>query len=181
MTKSMRKANTQEKGRSYYGVYFLASVLLLYLVAFFLDPGNARRAVGVSGDLLVHVAPVLVVIFLFMAATTYYVNPKSVARYVGKGSGIKGWLLAIFTGILSHGPIYIWYPLLKDLRDQGMRKGLIAVFLYNRAIKLPVLPLMVYYFGWMFVVVLLLYMILASIIEGAIIDVIEGEIATIRR
>jgi len=179
--RSMEKANTGEKGKSYYGVYFLASVLILYLVAFILDPGNGRVAVRISGDLLARVAPVLLVILLFMAAITYYVNPKSVSRYVGEGSGIKGWLLAIFTGVLSHGPIYIWYPLLKDLRDQGMRKGLIAVFLYNRAIKLPVLPLMIYYFGWMFVIVLLLYMILASIIEGAIIDVIAGKAATIRR
>jgi len=181
MTRRTGKSNTGGKGSKYYGVYFLASVLFLYLIVFLLEPGDAGRAIRISGDLLVHIAPVLAVILLFMAAITYSVNPKAVSRYVGKGSGIKGWVLAISTGILSHGPIYIWYPLLKDLRDQGMRKGLIAVFLYNRAIKLPLLPLMVYYFGLMFVVVLLLYMILASIIQGAIIDVMEGRMPTIRR
>lgn len=177
----MGKANTRGKGSKYYGVYFLASVLILYLIVFLLEPGSARRALGISGDLLVHIVPVLAVILLFMAATAYFVNPKAVSRYVGKGSGIKGWVLAISTGILSHGPIYIWYPLLKDLGDQGMRKGLIAAFLYNRAIKIPLLPLMVYYFGVMFVVVLMLYMILASIIQGAVIDAIEGRMPTMRR
>ncbi len=34
-------------------------------------------------------------------------NLKTVSKYVGKGSGIKGWFLAISTGILSHGPIYV--------------------------------------------------------------------------
>jgi hypothetical protein len=28
-------------------------------------------------------------------------------NYVGRGSGGKGWLLAISTGMRSHGPIYI--------------------------------------------------------------------------
>jgi len=180
MMRRMVKGNTVDKGRKYYGMYFLAAVLFLYLLVLLLEPANARRAIKVSGSLLVHVAPVLVVILLVMAAIGYFVSPKAVSRYVGKGSGIKGWLIAVSTGILSHGPVYIWYPLLKDLQDQGMREGLIAVFLYNRAIKIPLLPLMIYYFGVMFVVVLLVYMILASIIEGAIIEVIEGRMPTIR-
>ncbi len=103
-------------------------------------------------------------------------NLKTVSKYVGKGSGIKGWFLAISTGILSHGPIYVWYPLLKDLRDKGMRSGLIAAFLYSRAIniKIPLLPLMIYYFGALFVVVLLPYIVIASIVEGEIIELIES-------
>ena len=59
---------------------------------------------------------------------------------------------------------------LKQLQEQGMRTGLIAVFLYNRAIKIPLLPLMVYYFGLKFVIVLLFYMIIASLVEGKIIE-----------
>jgi uncharacterized membrane protein YraQ (UPF0718 family) len=101
-------------------------------------------------------------------------NPKTVSKYVGKRSGLKGWFLAISTGILSHGPIYVWYPLLKDLRDKGMRNGLIAAFLYIRAIKIPLLPLMVYYFGLLFMVVLLPYIVIASLVEGKIIELIES-------
>jgi uncharacterized membrane protein YraQ (UPF0718 family) len=181
MTREMGTGNTVESSRKYYGIYFLACVLFLYLLVFLFEPANAHRAIKVSGDLLVHIVPVLVVILFFMAAVNYFANPKAVSKYVGKGSGIKGWLLAISTGILSHGPVYVWYPMLKDLRDQGMRKSLIAVFLYNRAIKIPLLPLMVYYFGVTFVVVLLLYMILASVIEGAIFEVIEGRAPTMGR
>jgi hypothetical protein len=45
------------------------------------------------------------------------VKTLTVSKYVGKGSGIKGWPLAIYTGKLSHGPIYALYPLLRRLRD----------------------------------------------------------------
>jgi uncharacterized membrane protein YraQ (UPF0718 family) len=107
-----------------------------------------------------------------MGVINYIVNPKTIYRYVGKESGIKGWLLTVSAGILSHGPIYIWYPLLKDLRNHGMNIGLIAVFLYNRAIKIPLLPLMIYYFGLIFVVVLAIYMIIASVIQGKFVDMV---------
>ncbi len=55
-----------------------------------------------------------------------------------------------------------------------MRSGLIAAFLYSRAIniKIPLLPLMVYYFGALFVVVLLPYIVIASLVVGEIIELI---------
>lgn len=105
-----------------------------------------------------------------MGVMNYYVNSKTIVKYLGKESGTLGWALAITGGILSHGSIYAWYPFLKELRDQGMRSGLVAVFLYNRAVKIPLLPLMVYYFGHFFMIVLLVFMILASIIEGLLIE-----------
>jgi len=54
-----------------------------------------------------------------------------------------------------------------------MRDGLIAVFLYNRAVKIPLLPLMIYYFGAVFAVALTFYTVLASVIEGKIIEMVE--------
>jgi len=63
---------------------------------------------------------------------------------------------------------------LQELREAGMRSGLVAAFLYNRAIKLPLLPLMIYYFGTMFVAVLLVYMVIVSVIEGKLIEFIES-------
>jgi len=55
-----------------------------------------------------------------------------------------------------------------------MKSGLIAAFLYSRAIKIPLLPLMIYYFGTLFVVVLLPYIVIASIVVGEIIELIES-------
>jgi uncharacterized membrane protein YraQ (UPF0718 family) len=161
------------KKESFYGFYFLGAVILLYIVLFLITPGSIQKALRVSAEVFLQLIPILVLIIVAMGLLNYFVNPKTVSKYVGQGSGSKGWLLAISTGMLSHGPIYIWYPLLGELREQGMRSGLVAAFLYNRAIKLPHLPLMVYYFGTMFVVVLLMYMVIASIIMGKLIEMIE--------
>ena len=161
------------KKGNFYGLYFLGAVSLLYIVLFLVTPGSIQKALTISAEVFLQLIPVLVLIIVVMGILNYFLNPKTVSNYVGQGSGSKGWLLAISTGMLSHGPIYSWYPLLEALREQGMRSGLVAAFLYNRAIKLPHLPLMVYYFGTMFVVVLLMYMVIASIIMGKLIEMIE--------
>ena len=163
------------KWGKYYGFYFLVAVIFLYFLLFFFDPEGAYNALKVSGNIFIRIIPVLLLVILFMALINYFLHPKTVAKYAGEGSGIKGWFFAISAGIISHGPIYVWYPLLKELRDQGMRSGLIAAFLYSRAIKIPLLPLMVYYFGALFVTVLLPYIVIASLVEGEIIEIIERQ------
>jgi len=172
--KAKAEGTMKRKKEISYGLYFLGLVLLLYLVLYLLEPASIQKALRASGEVLVTIAPILVIIIGFMVLFNYFITPKTVSKYVGQGSGVKGWLLAITSGILSHGPIYIWYPLLQELREQGMRSGLVAAFLYNRAIKLPLLPLMIYYFGTMFVAVLLVYMVIVSVIEGKLIEFIES-------
>ncbi|NQE46395.1 hypothetical protein C5S31_10275 [ANME-1 cluster archaeon GoMg2] len=164
----------KRKWDKHYDYYFLGSVIFLYFLLFLFDPESIYNSLKVSGNIFIQIIPVLLLVILFMALIDYFLHPKTVSKYVGRGSGIKGWFLAISTGILSHGPIYVWYPLLKDLRDRGMKSGLIAAFLYSRAIKIPLLPLMAYYFGALFVVVLLPYIVIASIVGGEIIELIES-------
>ena len=64
------------------------------------------------------------------------------------------------------GPIYAWYPLLKKLKDEGVGNGPIAIFLYNRAVKPFLLPVMIAYSGWTFVAILTALTVLASIAMG---------------
>ena len=175
MKRNGDKSNVRGKRRKdkYRGIYFLGSVACLYFLVFVFKPENLQKSVKASGDMVIHILPALVFIVLLMGIMNYFVKPRTVSRYAGKGSGIKGWLLAICTGILSHGPIYAWYPLLRNLRNHGMKSSLIAVFLYNRSIKISLLPVIVYYFGLPFVAILASYLIIASIVQGHIVQMIE--------
>jgi uncharacterized membrane protein YraQ (UPF0718 family) len=76
----------------------------------------------------------------------------------------------IVAGIVSSGPLYVWYPLLAELRDKGVGYGYLAAFLYNRAIKVPLLPVAIFYFGLKYIVVLTTLMIVFSIIQGIFIN-----------
>ncbi len=64
----------------------------------------------------------------------------------------------------------MWYPLLSDLKDKGLNYGLISCFLYNRAIKIPLIPLAIIYFGFKYIFILTIVMIFISIIQGILID-----------
>jgi len=109
-----------------------------------------------------------------MILTNYFFTPQTTLKYLGKSSTKKSWILVIIFGILSVGPIYMWYPLLAELKEKGMREGLIACFLYNRAIKIPLLPLMVFYFSLKFTAILLLIMIFFSVVQGILIEKINS-------
>lgn len=165
--------NRQKEKSNLFNFIFPGLVILLYLGLFFTNSSKTEKAFLLSGRMLLDLIPVFVVVILFMGGLNYFLNPQKAKKFLGKESGLKGWFFAILLGIISLGPIYAWYPLLKDLQAHGMKNGLIAAFLYNRAIKIPYLPVMVYYFGLEFVVLLFIYMIIASIVEASIIDLLH--------
>lgn len=137
-----------------------------------MDQKSVFQAIEHAFDILLTLAPILLLVFIFMIVFNYYLKPKTVTKYLGSKAGWKGWMFATVIGIFSHGSIYIWYPLLKQLHQKGMSFGFIAVFLYNRAIKIPLIPAIVLYFGVTYTLVLFCVMIVAGLIQGKIIDLI---------
>ena len=168
----MKNKNKKEKGRRF-SLYFLGLVIILYLFIFCFNFENALNSLKASGDIFLRLIPILFLVVFLMGLLNHFLKPKAISKYLGKDSGAKGWILAAAAGIISIGPIYAWYPLLKELRKQGMSQGLAAVFLYNRAIKIPLLPVMIYYFGAAFTVLLLVFTVIASLIEGKIIEMLK--------
>jgi uncharacterized membrane protein YraQ (UPF0718 family) len=70
------------------------------------------------------------------------------------------------------GPIYAWYPLLKELRGKGAKNSSIAIFLGNRAVKPFLLPIMISYFGWLYVGLLTLFTIAGSLAVGYLVNIL---------
>jgi len=152
------------------GSHFLFVVIALYGITFLLDTQLAIDALELAGNLLFRLVPILLLVFALIYLSNLLIQPNWVRAYVGKESGLKGWIIAVIGGVLSVGPVYPWYALLRDLRAKGMRTALIAVFLYNRGIKLPLLPLMIYYFGLAFTLTLATYLTLFSLLSGLIVE-----------
>ena len=101
-------------------------------------------------------------------------KPEWIKHNLGKEAGIRGWLMAAAGGVFATGPVYAWYALLGDLREKGMRMPLAAMFLYSRAIKIPLLPLMIHYFGVTYTLVLCLYLLGFSIVCGILMARLEA-------
>jgi len=162
---------TSDKSKTKY--YFLGIVIFAYLITWIISPNNFTKSLIKFYDILLQILPTLLLVFFIMFLTTYFVKPQWIKKHMGK-SGIKGYPIAIISGIISSGPIYMWYPLLNDLQQHGVKNGLIATFLYNRAVKIPLLPMLIYYFGATYTIILTLTMIFVSILQGIIINKMEA-------
>ena len=174
------KPQQKKKSTQPSGYYFLGAVILLTGVLLFLFPGKTEKALSYSLNLFLRLIPLIAAIITFTALINFFVDQKKLSSLLGKESGLKGWLIAIVSGIITHGPVYVWFSMLEEMKKHGMRDGLIAVFLYNRAIKIPLIPVMIYYFGTLYTVILLAIMVVTSPILGLLLEffVKEEEVYT---
>jgi uncharacterized membrane protein YraQ (UPF0718 family) len=148
---------------------FPSSVLLLYLLLWTVAPEKTWLAMRNSLGILYHVLPSLCLVFLIMAGLNLFLKPPHFSNMLKKGAAIRRTVLAVVAGIVSTGPVYAWYPMLKDLRERGADQSLIAVFLVNRAIKPFLLPVMISIFGWAYVLILTLLTVAGSLFVGFVV------------
>jgi len=163
----------QDKPFAFRGKYLFLTVLVLYGVLFFLSSQSAQLALQKSGNILMKILPIFLFVILFTALLNYFLQPRQMAEHLGQKSGYKGWLWALAAGVISHGPMYAWYPLLEDLQNHGMRDELIVVFFASRTVKIPLLPMMVDYFGWIFTLVLSFYILIGALAQGQVFQMME--------
>jgi len=126
---------------------FPAAMLAAYGILLAVMPDRASLALKSSNNIFLNMLMPLGLVFVLMVVLNLFLKPVQIARFLGKGAGIKGILLPAAAGIVSTGPIYAWYPLLKELMRKGAGNSPIAIFLYNRAVKPFLLPVMIAYFG----------------------------------
>lgn len=149
--------------------YFLGSIVIIYLLLSMFSQEVYLNSLGFFNQIIYKIIPIFVLVLVLMSLSNYFITPKFVIKHL-KERGLRKWFFVIVGGILSSGPIYMWYPLLADLKNKGLNYGLIACFLYNRAIKIPLLPLAIIYFSWQYILVLTIVMVVVSVIQGVLIN-----------
>jgi uncharacterized membrane protein YraQ (UPF0718 family) len=150
---------------------FPLSVLGLYLVLWHVAPEKTIVALQSSIGVFSHVLLALGLVFLVMIGLNVFLKPPDLAKFQGKGTAIRRNLFSAVAGIISAGPIYAWYPILKDLREKGAEHSLIAVFLVNRAVKPFLFPVMISFFGWTYVLTLTFLTVVGSLCVGFVVRI----------
>ncbi len=156
--------------KSYTAWYLLLFVILMYIISFLFFRDTFFQSTSLFLSIIQKIAPVFVLVLFITFLTNWLLKPRFVVRHLGKGKGLIGWLYAIIGGILSVGPIYMWYPLLNELQKKKVKNKYLVAFLYNRAIKLPLIPMFILYFNFKYILILTAFMIFASIIQGIVVD-----------
>jgi len=149
--------------------YFFIIIIIVYSILFFFNNGLFILSFHFFCNILSEIIPVFLFILILMTLSDYYIKPKFILKHL-TDKGVKKWFFIVIGGVLSSGPIYMWYPLLADFKKKGLSNGLIACFLYNRAIKIPLIPIAISYFSYKYILILCFTMIFASIMQGLIIN-----------
>ncbi|MDD3156248.1 MAG: hypothetical protein PHP14_02375 [Candidatus Pacebacteria bacterium] len=148
---------------------FLFTVLIIYLIVFFIKPTLIYSSLQMFNKIIIQFSYAFIVIFILTFLSNKYITKEFILKYFNK-KGFKKWFFIILAGIFATGPIYIWYPLLQEFQQKGLKIGFIACFLYNQAIKIFLLPILLIYFDIKYVIILTVVMIVMSILQGLIIN-----------
>jgi uncharacterized membrane protein YraQ (UPF0718 family) len=147
----------------------LTLVVIAYIILLVFNRQLFFVSLGHFYNIFIKVLPFFILTLILLVIANYFITAKYLLRHL-RGSKLKKWLFVVLGGIISAGPVYMWYPLLADLEKKGLSQGQVACFLYAKAIKLPLLPLLIFYFGWKYFLVISLLMIIFSIIQGILIN-----------
>ena len=98
-----------------------------------------------------------------------------VKNYIKNAKSTIKYFFAVLGGIFSTGPVYMWYPFLKNLKEYGLSWGHIATFIYARAVKIPLLAAMIFYFGLKYTIIFNTVLIILALLLGLIIDLLFKE------
>ena len=165
-----REKTPARRGPRIQAMAFPFAVLFAYALVCLLRPAEGRAALRAFYNVCRQVLPALSVAFAVMVCVNLFVKPAHVNRLLGDAKRARGVALSTAGGILSMGPIYAWYPLLKELRNKGASDFHIANFLCCRAVKPPLLPFIVAYFGWAFTILLTVLTVASSLLIALVVN-----------
>ncbi|MEN8167249.1 MAG: hypothetical protein ABFR65_07200, partial [Pseudomonadota bacterium] len=170
----MPRPKKQHKRRA--GWWFLLAAIALHLAVRLIDPRLSEQSLDYFVQVLIRLLPAFGLMFLLLCLFNLFAKPQQIKHWLGELSGPRGWVFAILGGVISMGSMYLWYPLLKDLKAQGMRTSLLAAFLYSRAVKIPMLPFMVHYFGALYTGLFVVNILLFSVLSGSIMERLDKRV-----
>ena len=121
------------RGYILFVVTLIAASIILWLF-----PDKISTATTTTWNYFLEMIMILPAVMVIMGLFSVFISREMVVKYMGKASGIKGILLAVFFGMLPTGPLYVAFPLAVALRSKGASISNIVIFLSAWAcIKLP--------------------------------------------
>ncbi len=150
-------------------IFFIISIfLLLFVVLFSFD--YFFLIVADFWIILKKILPILFLVYAIIFIFNLLISNKRILDFLKKWNYAKKLLFSVVFGILSSGPIYLWYWLLKQLNNVWLTLGHVSTFSYARAIKLPLLPIMISYFGLKFSIIFIFVLLIFSFFQAIIVD-----------
>lgn len=152
------------KDKYWWNYLFLSWVLFIYIFIW-LSSFHRFKAIWLSffNIFIYQIIPVLFIIFTFIFIFNILIEKEYIKEKIRNSNSFLKYTYLIIWGILSTGPVYMWYPFLKQLKTHWLNYGHIACFIYARAIKIPFLMVMIIYFWAKYTIIFNLIILFLSI------------------
>lgn len=113
--------------------------------------------------------PLLLSMLAMVSVVLFLIPNETLVKYMGEGSGVKGWITAALLGSVALIPGFIAYPLCGILIDNGVAYSVIAVFITTLMMTgFLTLPVEVKFFGWKVSVIRNLVSLVAALFIGLV-------------
>ncbi len=152
---------------------FFFIILILYLVISLINISWWLSVAKYFFTILIWtIFPVLILVYFLIFIFNLIIDKDYIKNFLKKWNYFSKLILSVVWGILSSWPVYLWYPLLKKFKQQWITDWHIASFIYARAIKIPLLLMMVSFFWLKYTLIFNLVVFVFAFIIWIIIDFI---------
>lgn len=121
--------------------FFLLLILIDVLLLMF-RPALGQKVAKLSLNHLIQMLSIIPPIFLLLGLMDVWVPKETIMKYMGKGAGIKGGILAFILGSFSSGPLYASFPVAAVFLKKGV--SLTNIFIFIGAWSTTKIPMMLF-------------------------------------
>ncbi|RKZ01047.1 MAG: hypothetical protein DRQ10_02875 [Candidatus Hydrothermota bacterium] len=146
------------------------------MILFLICPGKSLLALKRGIILLLRMLPIFLCVVLFSSFIAIFLSPKTIQKYMGQQSGLKGVIIAALLGTIIVGPLWVLFPLFGTLLKKGARISVVGAMIGTFAIKTPWIPYAASFLGWPFIIITVILTLIYAILEGLLMEkILNGE------
>lgn len=151
------------------------ATLLGYLLLGFYRPHVASQGLSSAVDMFVQAIPWIVVSMFAAGLLAQLLHPPTIARWLGRESGLSGILIAALLGLFGTGSRWAMYPLAAGLLAANAGPGAVFAFVTSwQLVSLTRLPAEIPFYGPQFTIIRAIASVCLAVIGGVFIDRFTG-------
>jgi uncharacterized membrane protein YraQ (UPF0718 family) len=121
---------------------FFIILLVINLIVGIIYPEIGRSSIKITQSNLLTILAVLPPIFVLLGLLDVWVERSTMIKYLGKGSGLKGFAIALLLGSVAAGPLYAAFPIALVMLKK--RASLFNVFIFIGAWSTTKIPMVTF-------------------------------------
>jgi ferredoxin-type protein NapH len=153
-------------------IFKILIILTIFLfVLFQYYPEKTSKSLNISWSYGLKMMSILPAVLILMGLVDVWIPNKSIKKYLGKDSGIKGILISILMGTLPTGPMYIAFPIAAELlkKEAGLKNIIIFLGVWA-SLKIPQIGVEIQFLGLKFAALRFIFTLFSIVFIGIIIE-----------